>query len=612
MRNISISRLLLLFGFCVTLGLAGSIGLQTFALDTLKIGSPLFENISDGKDIVADILPPPLFVVEAYMLASEGAIHTELAKTNLQKIRVLKASYDDRRRFWTTSALPKALRSKLENGVFLTADVFWRSLDGEYVIAAQASDEHAMHASLDSIKDKFHAHENQVKQFADMANAYLAASVDAAATAGARYQTIAFAGSGFSVSLFLVGLWVLRHRAIKPLGEISRYMSLLAAGDYSREVPLKSRKDEIGIMAKSVDVFRSAAIERQNIRKQMDDDRLAADTQSLERQRIRLQEANELQTVVETLGAGLGRLAECNIRITIDEPFAEKFEPLRRDFNNAIATFQATLEQVLGKTSQLSGNAEEMREAADNLSRRTEQQAAALEETSASLEQVTSTVRSSVDRTSETRALVRDAKECATASATIVHDAVDAMKRIATASDRISQIIDVIDQIAFQTNLLALNAGVEAARAGEAGKGFAVVAQEVRELAQRSATAAKEINSLIKNSSSEVLNGVRLVDQTGAALGRITGFVSEIDTKVDAIATSSREQSVGLQEISSAVNSIDQMTQQNAAMVEETNAISHSLAAGSGELTELVKRFKLNRRAAIREPGATFSRTKAA
>jgi methyl-accepting chemotaxis protein len=337
------------------------------------------------------------------------------------------------------------------------------------------------------------------------------------------------------------------------------------------------------------------------MREEMEHSRQLSEEERIERDRIRAQEATSLKAVVDTLGAGLKRLAECNIRTTIDEPFVENFEALRHDFNNSIATFQSTLEQVLFKTAHITDNAHAMQEAADNLSRRTEQQAAALEETAAALEEVTSTVRASVERTTETRDLVREAKDCATRSTGVVRGAIDAMKRIESASGEIGTIIDVIDQIAFQTNLLALNAGVEAARAGDAGKGFAVVAQEVRELAQRSAKAAKEIGGLIANSRNEVANGVRLVGETGEALGRIEGFVSDIDLKVDAITTASREQSIGLGEISSAVNSVDQMTQQNASMVEETTAISHSLSADSEQLAELVGRFKLNRRKTIRD-----------
>lgn len=256
---------------------------------------------------------------------------------------------------------------------------------------------------------------------------------------------------------------------------------------------------------------------------------------------------------------------------------------------------------MLGKTALLSQSSQEMREAADNLAKRTEQQATALERTSIALVEVSSTVKSSVERTMETRAIVKQARECATASSTVVRQAVSAMQRIEGASREITTIIDVIDQIAFQTNLLALNAGVEAARAGDAGRGFAVVAQEVRELSQRSATAAKQISELINNSTQEIANGVVLVNETGVALTAIETFVASIDEKVDAVATTAREQSIGLQDISAEVKSIDQMTQQNAAMVEETSALSFSLDADSQDLAELAKRFKLNRRATIRD-----------
>jgi methyl-accepting chemotaxis protein len=457
------------------------------------------------------------------------------------------------------------------------------------------------------LKDAFHSHEAQIKALAKLTDDWLAHSEIAAAAAGVRDRTLALSGSAISVAVFLFGLWFVRRRAIKPLFVIADNMQQLATGDYTRSVPFLARKDEIGTIASAVEIFRHSGMERQRLQQEMDASRAAAQQDAAERSRVQAEQAELLQQVVQSLGAGLGRLADCNIRMTIDEPFASDFEPLRHNFNNSIATFQATLEQVLAKTGHLSASAQEMRDAADNLARRTERQAAALEETSASLEQVSSTVRSSAERTSETRALVREAKDCANASSHVVGEAVQAMKRIEDASGQISQIIDVIDQIAFQTNLLALNAGVEAARAGDAGMGFAVVAQEVRELAQRSAGAAKEITALIRNSTDEVASGVRLVDETGKALCRIAGYVSEIDAKVDAINTASCEQSIGLQEISGAVNSIDQMTQQNAAMVEESTAISHSLAADSQTLTELVGRFKLNRRTQVREPNPAWA-----
>ncbi|MBP1852118.1 methyl-accepting chemotaxis protein [Rhizobium halophytocola] len=309
-------------------------------------------------------------------------------------------------------------------------------------------------------------------------------------------------------------------------------------------------------------------------------------------------------TALQEIGSGLERLSDCNIRFTIDEPFVDEFEHLRHDFNESLARFQQTLERVMSQTTMLSAKSGEMSSSANGIAYRSERQAAALEETSAALEQITVTVRESVGRTGEARDLVREARSAATKSVVVVNSTVEAMERIEAASEKITNIIDVIDEIAFQTNLLALNAGVEAARAGDAGKGFAVVAQEVRELAQRSAAAAKEISSLIGNSTKEVEEGVRLVGETGKALKSIEGYVQAIDGNIDAIAVASSEQSSSLTEINSAVNSLDQMTQENAGMVNTMGAIAETVASGAAELEELVKRFKLNRRKWIREPGS--------
>ncbi len=304
---------------------------------------------------------------------------------------------------------------------------------------------------------------------------------------------------------------------------------------------------------------------------------------------------------IEEIGAGLGRLAESNIRLTIDRPFAPEFESLRRDFNNSISAFQETLSKVLDQTHMLNGSGQEMHRSAEDLSERTRRQAVALEETATALTQATVAVRSSTERMHETRRLVQDARVSAGASAGVVNDTVSAMQRIEAASSEIGQIIGVIDEIAFQTNLLALNAGVEAARAGDAGRGFAVVAQEVRELAQRSAKAAREIKTLIGNSSAEVKEGVRLVGETGRALREIEDFVAKIDLNVDAIASSAAEQTSGLEEISFAVSDVDRITQENAAMVERTTQTSQSLAEGARALTDLVNRFQLNRRGRRRD-----------
>lgn len=612
MFRFTISRLLLLFGVTVSLGLAISIGLQTWALDRLKVGGPIYTHIELGKDLIADTLPPPLYLIQAYSLASEAAIHTELLSTNSTKILELQQEYSRRLRYWAETDLPGDIKASLNNNVAAKADIFWANIEGKYLRAVRENNPHAIHEALDQLKDDFHAHEEAVNALVVRINEYASENEMLAEAEDRRMSVIAISGSAVSVAIFLAGLWFLRRRAITPMASISTYMSHLAQGDYTHAVPFTGRSDEIGQMAHAVEVFRAAALDRMKLRADMEHDRQLSEAEKASVEALRQRDAEELKLVVDTLGAGLGRLAECNIRITIDEPFAERFESLRHDFNGSIAAFQAALEEVLSKTSHLSDNSNAMREAADNLSKRTEQQAAALEETAASLEQVTSTVRSSVGRTSETRELVKVARECTVASGAVVNDAVNAMKRIEAASSQIDQIITVIDGIAFQTNLLALNAGVEAARAGEAGKGFAVVATEVRELAQRSAKAAKEIGGLIAHSSREVTDGVKLVSETGTALERISGLVSEIDAKVEEITIASQEQSVGLNEISSAVNALDQMTQQNASMVEETTAISHSLSLESEALTQLVGKFKLNRRSQVRDPNVAYRGRRAA
>lgn len=309
---------------------------------------------------------------------------------------------------------------------------------------------------------------------------------------------------------------------------------------------------------------------------------------------------------VEELGAALERLSECNIRITLDHPFVGEFERLRVDFNKSIGEFQKTLVNVLGQTGDLTRSSQEVREAAELLGERSRNQATALEETSATLREITATVNAATADALETRQLVQSTRTSTAGSIEVVQDTIEAMQRIEAASLEISQIIGVIDGIAFQTNLLALNAGVEAARAGDAGKGFAVVAQEVRELAQRSARAAKEIKDLITKSGTTVVEGVRLVGATGDALKEIDTMVKRIDGNVDKIAKAAQEQTSGIAEINGAINRLDQMTQENANLSARTTSISRTLAVGADALSQLINLFKLNRRTVQRSDGSSI------
>jgi methyl-accepting chemotaxis protein len=302
--------------------------------------------------------------------------------------------------------------------------------------------------------------------------------------------------------------------------------------------------------------------------------------------------ANDITDLTE-IGDGLARLAANNLEHDIARAFSPTFEKLRQDFNIAHENLSVMLRKIAHASETIASGTQQISAASDDMSRRTEQQAASLEETAAALDEITATVRKSADGAHHARQIVASANSDSKNSALVVRETVVAMDSIAKSASQISQIIGVIDEIAFQTNLLALNAGVEAARAGDAGRGFAVVASEVRALAQRSAEAAKEIKNLILTSSNQVDQGVKLVAETGKSIERIMAQVDDINHVVTEIATGAGEQATALAEVNAAVNQMDQVTQQNAAMIEETSAASHSLSEETNQLSHLVNQFQI-------------------
>ncbi|MDM9624907.1 methyl-accepting chemotaxis protein [Rhizobium sp. S152] len=395
------------------------------------------------------------------------------------------------------------------------------------------------------------------------------------------------------VAIVLLGLFVASRGITGPIDRLRERMGSLASGETDSAVPGLGRRDEVGQMAAAVATFRDNAVERRRLEQAADDGRSLSESEARAREAAKARDAADTQAAVDALATGLERLADGDVSYRIQQPFVDHLDSLRGSFNSSLDKLQGALSEVGKNASVINSGATEIRSAADDLARRTEQQAASLEETAAALEEITTTAKDSTKRAEEAGVLVERTRAGAEKSGGIVRNAVSAMNEIARSSGEIINIIGVIDDIAFQTNLLALNAGVEAARAGEAGKGFAVVAQEVRELAQRSAKAAKEIKVLINTSEAQVRTGVSLVGETGEALVQIEKEVTEITAHVRAIVEAAREQSTGIHEINTAVNSMDQGTQQNAAMVEQTNAASHSLAKEVGSLNALLGQFKL-------------------
>jgi methyl-accepting chemotaxis protein len=355
----------------------------------------------------------------------------------------------------------------------------------------------------------------------------------------------------------------------KPLGAMTEAMGELAAGHLNARVPHADQKDEIGQLAEAMTSFKNqlAAAER------------AKDEQT--------------RTIVDSIGTGLEHLAKGNLTHRISADLSGAFAKLKQNFNAAMEHLQDTMVQILGSTRQIADNAGEISTAADDLSHRTEEQAASLEETAAALEEITVSVKKAASNAHEASNAVGHTKDVAEEGGQIVEAAEKAMDAIAQSSHQITDIIGVIDEIAFQTNLLALNAGVEAARAGEAGKGFAVVASEVRSLAQRSGEAAKQIKALINTSGEHVEDGVKLVGESGQALKRIVEQVAAINALARDSAMAGEQQSTGIEQVNAAVSQMDRVTQQNAAMVEESTAASRALANETVTLSDLVGFFNV-------------------
>ena len=442
-----------------------------------------------------------------------------------------------------------------------------------------------------------------MKQFTTLEDAMSQASdkIEAASSlAAARAKSVALFSEILMASAVLAGvifagilIVISRAAIVRPVLNLAGDMRRLAAGQNDITVSGAGRADEIGEMAKSVEVFRQSGIERA---------RLEADAagfqQELDRKLRDMETAFELagreqQAVVEMMAKGLSGLAAGDLSTRIAAQVASDYAALKNDFNAAAAGLEEAIRTISSVAGQIGSGTQEIASASNDLSRRTEQQAASLEETAAALDEIAATVRQTADGATRATAEVASARTDAERSGQVVGQAVTAMGAIEDSSRQITQIIGVIDEIAFQTNLLALNAGVEAARAGDAGRGFAVVAQEVRALAQRSAEAAKEIKTLISTSSQQVDAGVSLVGQTGKALNRIVGRVAAIDDLVRQISSSSQEQASGLAEVNTAVNHMDQVVQQNAAMVEQATAATHSLKGETAQLVSLVGRFKV-------------------
>lgn len=546
--------------------IAAAVLLGAYVTAQIRLDGPIDRVESLQDELLADILPPPAFVVEPFLLTTL-LIEDPSAQGALERLAALEAEASTRRTYWKTAPLPDEVRPQTTR-TLQDAEAFWAAVDGAFLPALRAGDmARARDIHTHRLLPLYQRQQQQVLALVEQSNRF-------------REHHAAYTNRAMMLSMLVLGLLMLgiflvvgiaartiSRRVVRPLLDTSAVLQRMAGGDLDSSVEGADRGDEIGQICRAAETFRLAGVAKRS-----------ADA--------------EQQRVVEALTAALARLAEGDLEYRIVEPLPGAYEGLRADFNESVSSLARSIAAVRVGAGGVMRSLADLRAASADLAQRNEVQAESLGRTAATMDSVTRGVSETAQGAASAQELILRAHGKATDGGDVVRRAVAAMGAIERSSTEIAQIIAVIDGIAFQTNLLALNAGVEAARAGSAGSGFAVVAGEVRALAQRCTDAARTITDLIEASSREVGTGVDLVGRTGAILddmlsefGAITGRMAEIAGVADA-------QAHHLIEVNRAVADMDRMTQQNAAMVEQSSAATRSLADEAVRLSELVSTFR--------------------
>lgn len=565
----SIARLSKLGAYSLIGLLVVTLAIAALAVNQIKFGGPIHDRNRELSAFNADINPPPIYLVEAFALANIMAIHPESYRINELRLGVLERQMREKSKYWADSEMPEGLKTELASAIATDTREFWNVVNNKLKPAIRAGDEQRLDKALNHLLTSYRRHRSKIDGLVK-STAAAQAELDAESSWLVTMTSIVLAALAMGLAGALIGAtWMLTNHVLTPLAKTADTMKRMAAGDLNVGRRRSDRQDEIGTMHDAMQVFRQS---------------LVAD---------REREAKQLH-VVESLSGALDKLAAGDLTARITEEFDETNDKVREAFNTSTERLARLMADVRGSADSVTAGSREIRSASDDLALRNTQQAASLEETAAAMSEVTVLVKKSADNARVAQSSIKETHAQATDGGDVVKRAVSAMASIEDSSTQITQIIDVIDGIAFQTNLLALNAGVEAARAGEAGKGFAVVANEVRALAQRSADAARDIKQLIGTSTGHVNEGVNLVGETGKLLEAIVSQIGTVTAQVQEIAEMAVTQATNLDQVNTSVGTMDNMTQQNAAMVEETTAASRSLSDEAVHLGQLVARFRIS------------------
>ena len=541
------------------------------AMNHIRVGGSIHQREALMNEFVADIMPPPAYVLEPMLEVSElmrdpGSLdQSKLALARLEK------AYRTRANYWNESSLDDDLKASRKNDSGLKADAFWNEVNQSLIPAVEQGNTAEAEASFVRVREFFNAHRKSIESLT------LNGTARVATVASDAGQIVTWAMSGITllgllaITLMAMAIRGLFRTAFDPLQIVANTMNGMADGDLDVNECHEHRQDEIGEITRAIEVFRAGA-------------------------RARRVSAAEQAEVVSIMAQALGKLAAGDLQYRMSNALPEDYATLQTAFNQTLDQLDRTIGQVKLASIQVRTGASEIHSASDNLAERNARQAASLEESSASMNHVTALVRGTSERTGEARAAIAAAVDEANGGRAVIDTAIEAMDGIQQSSEQITAIIDMIEGIAFQTNLLALNAGIEAARAGEAGRGFAVVATEVRALAQRSSESASSIKDLIRTSGLQVGSGVERVGETGILLEQISGSVQSANVMLDEVTRAAVEQSASLEQITAAVREMDMMTQQNAAMVEESTAAARALAHEASTLSSLVDGFRTSNR----------------